>query len=106
MHTHSTIPYAKIGSFLPYSKSFSLGGRETFGRKRNSTKPVPPNTLLKKKKSLEANVPGNMNAVYILDDATNSDTGAGECLKKVAFYSGSLILNNLIKQLYILASLT
>ena len=50
MHTHSTIPYVKIGSFLPYSKSFSLGGRETFGRKRNSTKPVPPNTLLKKKK--------------------------------------------------------
>ena len=43
-----------------------------------------------------------MNVVYILDDATNSDTGTGECLKKVAFYSGSLILYNLIKQLYIL----
>ena len=47
-----------------------------------------------------------MNAVYILDDATDSDTGTGECLKKAAFwYSGNLILNNLIKQLYIFASL-
>ena len=46
--------------------------------------PVPPNTLLKKK-SLEVNVPGYMNVVYILDDATDSDMGTGECLKKAAF---------------------
>ena len=56
-HTHTltyTLPYHMLKKELSFhiQNLVSLEGRGTFGRKRNSTMPVPLNTLLKQKKKM------------------------------------------------------